>query len=58
MNTVRICLLRVLLGWWVILALWSIVWCMSYLMTGDIEDTTDMCKEMTHVLWFGKFRTI
>ncbi len=50
---VRIILLRLLISWWMIPAVWTLVFAIGYLLSG-YNETKDVCIELTKVLWSGE----
>ena len=48
----RILLLRLLIGWWVIPVAWLLLWPLLYLI-GGVEDATETLKYTTKLYWYG-----
>lgn len=49
----RLFLLRTLLAWWMIPALWVLVLPLGWLLTGDFGSSVQETKEMSRKLWNG-----
>lgn len=49
----RILFLRVMLGWWMVPFIWTLIWVIAYLMVGDKQEVNGMCSHLTHMLWNG-----
>lgn len=52
----RIFLLRLLIGWWMILLGWPLIVSLNWLMFGDIAECVDNANDMAHALWYGEER--
>lgn len=55
MNTVRVLLLRLILGWWMIPCTWLINWPLGFLLFGP-SVATENCMDVSYTLWFGELR--
>jgi hypothetical protein len=53
LDIVRVLLLRVLIGWWAIPAMWLMMWPLGWLTSGDAEETTDMLIDLSNYYWNG-----
>jgi hypothetical protein len=48
----RIFLLRVLVGWWAAIFMWTFLWGVAYLMRGS-KLANEIAAEMTKAVWYG-----
>lgn len=50
---IRIILLRLFIAWWMIPAIWTIVFALAYLISG-YNNAKEGCWDITKVLWNGE----
>ena len=49
----RIILLRLLIGWWMIPATWVLVWPLLWLLSSVKGEAAYICRDLTHSFWRG-----
>jgi hypothetical protein len=49
----RLFLLRALIGWWMVVGTWTVIFALVWLMTGSVGETVETCKEISHGVWWG-----
>lgn len=52
----RILLLRLLLGWWLVIFAWTGLWLLAWLLTGSSKEA-DLCAiDVSRLAWNGEVR--
>jgi len=54
MKTIRVFLLRILIGWYMVPLFWIVLLPLFYLISGKWNQSTEDIREATKIIWYGE----